>query len=349
MKRVLAFGYFGFGNLGDELLLEAVCAMLTASAHEEPSFVALARTRRERLVPMETMQHPVRLVPRHDPVALFRELMRCDIVVCAGGLFQNRTSSASALYYLGIVGMAQLLGKPVGLLGTEFALSGGVAVFGRWIMGRCALIGIRSTQEAVRAARAMPGAAVERFPDPCFFLADRLHPGDGGARQKKESGALILVLRSPGAAAFASHVNASVRLIKRLGQSDVVLVPFQRYHGRWTDEFLAHRVAAMVPGVRVCLWETPRQVMELFTPARAVIGERFHALVLAAIAGVPFVCVSDDAKLTGFAKDWGAPCRRSLDEVDAGTVAVATVPSRVDHERRELEKRLRQLAVRWAL
>jgi len=344
MRKVVVFGYFGFGNLGDELLLEALCAILSATfTAGEPEVVVLHRTRKVHCARIPPLTNPVRLVPRDNPALLVRELANCDVAVCAGGLFQDRTSKVSALYYLGVVELARVFRKRVVLLGTEFALSGWVAALGRRILRGCAYVGIRSASEVVRAMREMPGVPVARFPDPCFFLMGRMNPAACGARHRQGESRPVLALRSPGAAGFEHEIHSAVCMLARLGWHDPVLVPFSRSGARWSDAALARRIAAAVPGALVRPWERTDDAPGLFADAQVVIAGRFHAMVLAAMAGIPFVCVSRDPKLTGFAVDWNAPHRSSLDEVDAGTVASVVAPERAWAERREIVEQLVRL------
>jgi polysaccharide pyruvyl transferase WcaK-like protein len=52
-----------------------------------------------------------------DPLAVFRAIRRCDLLIFGGGsLLQNATSNRSLLYYLTLIGTANRLGKPVVLL-----------------------------------------------------------------------------------------------------------------------------------------------------------------------------------------------------------------------------------------
>lgn len=107
MARILISGYFGFGNTGDEAVLAAMASHLRSLA-PDVEIAALSAD------PAHTARvHGVRAVPRMRPSAVFAAMRNCDVFVSGGGsLLQDATGPKSVPYYLGLVALARMLGKP---------------------------------------------------------------------------------------------------------------------------------------------------------------------------------------------------------------------------------------------
>ena len=101
MYKILISGYYGFDNIGDESILNAViksirarlpdCA-LTVLSHDP------AGTRKK---------YGVEAVDRMAPLESLRAVRRCDMLISGGGsLLQDVTSSKSLRYYLAIIRLA---------------------------------------------------------------------------------------------------------------------------------------------------------------------------------------------------------------------------------------------------
>ncbi|OGR83166.1 MAG: hypothetical protein A2901_07905 [Elusimicrobia bacterium RIFCSPLOWO2_01_FULL_54_10] len=94
-NRILLAGYYGFGNLGDEILLETYRSQLS------PKFM-------------------VDVLPANRwnfPKILFL-LLKCDVLLFGGGgILQDQTGTLGLWFYLALIFMARLFGKKIVLLG----------------------------------------------------------------------------------------------------------------------------------------------------------------------------------------------------------------------------------------
>ena len=98
-KKILLAGYYGFGNLGDDILLETYLARL------RPRFDV-------------SVLLPGQPVDRWSPRAVVRAVANTDILLFGGGgIFQDKTGSLGLAYYLSLILLARLFGKRVVLLG----------------------------------------------------------------------------------------------------------------------------------------------------------------------------------------------------------------------------------------
>ena len=104
----MVIGYYGYGNMGDEMLFEVVTDTL-----RDLGFEVVA------LYPRSGERPGVRFVKRYDPFAILRELFKSKALVFGGGgIFQDETSFRSMLYYTIVAKLAHLMGKRVILLGS---------------------------------------------------------------------------------------------------------------------------------------------------------------------------------------------------------------------------------------
>lgn len=96
VRRFLILGYTGYGNIGDELMLESARRFLR-SAFQNVVFITLLPDR-----------------GRLNPVHILRSLKKSDgVVLCGGNLFQDETSFRSFLYYWSVVRAALSMNKKV--------------------------------------------------------------------------------------------------------------------------------------------------------------------------------------------------------------------------------------------
>lgn len=99
LKSILAVGYFGYNNFGDELILSIFT---------------------ERLV-----DYKIRVVKKmaFHPIKALIEILKSDAVVFPGGsVFQDETSLRSLLFYSTVIIVASCTGKPVYLLDQGFEI-----------------------------------------------------------------------------------------------------------------------------------------------------------------------------------------------------------------------------------
>lgn len=126
MVRVAVSGYYGFDNTGDEAILLALVSTLRTLAPGVEVTVFSHRPRETRRI------YGVKAVNRWNPLAVCWALFRSDLLLSGGGgLLQDVTGVRSICYYLGVVLLAKLLGKPV----IYYAQGVGPirTRFGRWL------------------------------------------------------------------------------------------------------------------------------------------------------------------------------------------------------------------------
>ncbi|MGN1318350.1 MAG: polysaccharide pyruvyl transferase CsaB [Lachnospirales bacterium] len=108
MIKLLIAGYHGFGNCGDEAILQAMTTNIKAMA-KDVSITALSNKPE-----FTKTEYGINSVQRFKVLAVISAIRNCDIMLSGGGtLLQNGTSTRSLLYYLAIIRAAKFFGKKV--------------------------------------------------------------------------------------------------------------------------------------------------------------------------------------------------------------------------------------------
>ncbi|MFN3286121.1 MAG: polysaccharide pyruvyl transferase CsaB [bacterium] len=330
--RVAIFGYYGFGNLGDEAVLHAMVEHLREALPGVELWVLSGD-------PAETERtHGVRGVPRTDLRAV-RRLFRSSDLVCSGGgsLFQDVTSWRSPLFYGLLHELAR--GTPVlvyaqGIGPLRRRTSRAVT---RRAMEGAAAITVRDQDSADRLRELGVERPVEVVCDPALGLsASASHPQDR---------TLVVSVR-PWPGVSWSRLLEALRRAARQAELQPRVVCLHRVADLSASEELAVQL-----GSDLVVPSSPREALEAVAGARVVVGMRLHALVLAAAAGVPFVGVAYDPKVSSFAAWVEMPCvaANSVDPSElAGQVAALAADLGAPGRLRRKVDSLRPLARRPA-
>ncbi|MDI3472254.1 MAG: hypothetical protein PWQ20_444 [Thermotogaceae bacterium] len=114
VKKIFLFGFYGYGNLGDEILLEKSLRLL--SEYDDISRVTVLSPKIPK-ISGENFKFELSNVSKYDFLKLLKTINSCDLVIGGGGgIFQDETSLRSFLYYSTLVKHALLIKKPVLLL-----------------------------------------------------------------------------------------------------------------------------------------------------------------------------------------------------------------------------------------
>ena len=280
MKKVVISGYYGFNNAGDEAIL---CALLSALRREaarrgeEIAFTVLSAS------PAETAaRHRVAAIGRLHVWQIIRELYSADLFLSGGGgLLQDKTGQGlSVAYYLGLVFLARLLGKPavlyahgIGPVNKKFN-----RLLVRMVANRAARISVRDAASLLALRElGVTRPPVEVTADPTFLLPPAEIPDNKGRKP------LFAVAVRPGAGEenYLPELAAAVdRLAAEYG-AELVLLPMQPA----VDLPVARRLQGMLKAKAVLQEEVPEpeELLGLFAGFDLVISVRLHALIFGAV------------------------------------------------------------------
>lgn len=305
MKIALS-GYYGFDNAGDEALLAAITSSISR-LQPDADFTVFSGN------PGQTSSlHGFHAAYHKNPLAVIRELRTADLLISGGGsIFQDITSALSLPYYIAVVALAKLLGKPV-----VFYAQGVGPInrpFSRFLMrlvaNRVDLITLRDTA----SSRLLLEMGVNRPPlmvtaDPVFSL----QPDETDASWVKNllasygiSGQSLVGVAVRHWPALEGYQSQLARLLDELVQRghQVLFVPMSYPE----DVGESRRVAGLMERDAVILDQhlTSQQHLALIDHMGLMIAVRLHALIFAANRGIPFAGIAYDPKVEAFLQSFG--------------------------------------------
>lgn len=321
--RFLLSGYYGFGNLGDEALLEVIVAQLRTRFPGCGIEVLSADPEHT------TRVYGVEAAPRMDLRAVAAAIGRADIVLSGGGgLLQNGTSLRSLLYYTGIIRTALQRKKIVVIFAQSI---GPLDSLGKRMVTqlcrRVRLATVRDARSHELLTRLLPGVPVEQTADP-VFLYEPVAPLDPlptlGIDESAGPIAFVSIRKSAQTEKTTKLVAQAVdRLAQRWGVQ-TVFVPL----GGAADAEISTTVIRRCRSTPVLLPECDlATVSALIARSSLVIGMRLHALILAAARRVPFLALVYDPKVGALLEDLQYPLAPlwSIDEKNATVDAAALI------------------------
>ncbi len=292
--RVLLSGYYGYGNGGDEALLVTLLQMLPPQV--EPVVLSAQPEVTQRL-------YGVNACDRWHLGQVLTELRRSRGLIWGGGsLIQDSTSIASPLYYLGLMSLAQGLGR------QTLAWAQGVGPLRRWwvrwlagqVFRRCTQVTVRDTPAAQQLQGW--GRSVLLAPDPVWALQDQPYPPLGDLPAPR-----IAVALRPHRYLTPAWLDVIIKALQQFQQATgvwVVLVPFQPATdmalATQLQQFLGERVSIIQP-------DHPAQLKGVFRGIELVVTMRYHGLVMGAAAGCRCFSLSYDPKVSQLQQELAMP------------------------------------------
>jgi len=311
-RYVYIWGYLGFDNLGDDLILHAVLRVLDRELPPDVHLVVGTRNPRTFRPPDElgfltARGRRIVGIRRMNPFAVARALAYAAASLSlGGGLFQDRTSRQSMVYYMLHLAMGQLRG-----IRHTWVLSQSIpeirsGFFRDWLVDQLRRTDLTILRDPASAERLRLWSGSELNPvlstDLTLWERPELPP------PILESGLIGINLRPlPG-----THEKADRDTIQDLTDS---LVPFIKAQGLRVRYLIAEPDSDELPmrKLQECL---DPEIFEVATisahdPSAALSGlsgliaMRYHVQVLAVLGGYPFFGISYAEKTAAWLEDLG--------------------------------------------
>lgn len=298
MANILVSGYYGFNNAGDEAILGG---MIQAVRAVDPSatFTVISGTAAQT-----RSLHQVEAISRGDFRNIWRAMRRVDLLISGGGsLLQDVTGYRSIPYYLGVVSMAKLWGRPVMFYGQGVGPVTGL--IGRSLIPLVGNLVDRVTVRDRDSARALQALGVRRPPievtaDAALALGpadpERVRPllREWGVPLDGRPLLGVSVRAWQGTGQMEAALAQGLDQFARETGAHLVFIPMQFPHDIQAARPIVARLAAPATLVEAPL--TYRQVQALVGCCDLLVGMRYHSLVFAAMNGVPMLGLSYDPK-----------------------------------------------------
>ncbi|MFC1571787.1 polysaccharide pyruvyl transferase CsaB [Candidatus Margulisiibacteriota bacterium] len=298
--RVLISGYYGFGNVGDEAVLQSIVQGLP-----EYDLTVLSA------VPALTEDiFKIKTIYRFGWLKILRTMLRTDLFISGGGtLFQNITSQRSLLYYLGLVLLAKLFRKKVVVLGQGFGPLKGIftRLLTRFILNKVDLIMLRDKNSFDAAQKlGIRKPRMELTADPTATLA--LTSAEEGKKIlslegiKKDKRPLVgVVLRKPVRGLAENFIRVVAETADWLATTHNYYPVFILY--KYPDDIdITSKVMKLMEQdssiiFRVC---QAKEMLALTSQLDLLVGMRLHSLIFATMNSVPALGLSYDPKVSAF-------------------------------------------------
>lgn len=319
--KIVLSGYFGFDNLGDEAILEAVCERLRALS-PTGEILALSHT---TPAPEESL---FTAIPRLSPWAIWRALQGADLFISGGGsLLQDVTGPGSIPYYLGVLEMARLAGVPRMILaqGVGPLNSGWSRRAVGHVLSGVDVITVRDQASAeLLSACGVPKERIGLTVDP--VLGMRASPVSVGESLLEEWGLeaqlpIVAVSIRPWKSWLEKQLKSFSAVLAQCAQmwgAQILLLPFHHPGDGWILDELAQCLVARPEGQRprVFLAQadlTPKEMMAVLERVDLLVGMRLHALIMAAAVHTPAIGIVYDPKIAAFAEKAHLPTLSSVE------------------------------------
>lgn len=307
---VLISGYYGFGNLGDEAILESIISELEKTVSKENIVVLSNDPERHRKT------FGVAAVDRWKLASLVGLLPKAKLFISGGGgLFQDTNSPGSTIYYGGQIALARAFGA------HPFIFAQGLGPLNSQTGKMATQLAAKLSQDVTvrdKASMAMLekwNVKAELTADPVWTLDETPLP-DSVAKQIdtiRSGNALIVGLSLRNSHNFSERRREILlaTLLKALPEdAALVLLPLQKeqdlpqlepFMKGWQ---LAGRKALLLD---VSALERPSQWVSLMRQFDLVVAMRLHALIFALKEGVPVMGLTYDAKVEHVLNQFGQP------------------------------------------
>ena len=322
--NVVMSGYYGFSNTGDDAILESICQGVRA-ASDEVELTVLSKDPE-----LTRKQYGLNAVPRFNFLKVISALKKSDLLLSGGGsLLQDTTSTRSLVYYLSVMNLARMLGKPVMLYANGIGPVRKDANRSRVrkVVEQAAAVTLRdhsSAQELREMGVKRPDLLVTA--DPVF----RLESADP-ARAKQllaqtglpEGRDFVAVSVRDWAAAekFPTGMAALCDHLRREYDAEVLFMLMQPEVDRGMTESVRKEMKETSYVLDVPA--TPREMMAVLGQAKLCLAMRLHTLIFAARMAVPTMGLVYDPKVENYLQELELPSAGHVERFDASAAIAA--------------------------
>lgn len=290
MKTVFLFGYYGYDNLGDDLILESIVNTLNNQFKFKVLTYNYEKTHKvDNVVP----------VSRSKFSRIIHEIFTSDIIASGGGsLLQDATSSKSLYFYLGLIILGKIFRKKTIFLFNGIGPINGVfnKKLVKWVLSKVDRIILRDNQSKELLTKLGITSNVEVVGDAVFLNDHEVKK----TYQEKESSKLVIISLRPWKNFDRIKILETSKLINSLqsiGYS-VELLPLMM-----PDDYEILSEIAKDNNVKIIdFHDKQEKLFKKIESAHVLIGERLHSLIIASICETPFIGIEYDPKIEGYCK-----------------------------------------------
>lgn len=307
MKKILLAGYYGFGNLGDEAILEMAIKQILEITDRKNITVLSGNKEVTRT------KYNVNTIDRYNVFSIVNQLMKSDALVFGGGsLLQDITSKRSIYYYLFLIRLAKLMNNKVIMLsqgiGPIVNEKSKKAVQSTLGLVDYITVRDRHSKEFLESF-GMDSNKISLSTDPVI----NLRAGENYIFKHSGRKKVCFSLRNWKNTDVSQKISKlALKLIEN--NIECCFIPF--YYNE--DLELIDEVEKSIGDKAVYYKEklTTNEAFDIIKGMDVLVGVRLHSLIFAAAANVPFVAVSYDHKVDHFVSSVNMKVACSIDNID---------------------------------
>lgn len=307
MKNILLAGYYGFGNLGDEAILEMVLKQLLEITARE-NITVLSGNKDET-----SNKYNINTIDRYNVLSIIKRLKTSNALVFGGGsLLQDVTSKRSIYYYLFLIKLAKLMGNKVVMLsqGIGPILNEKSRKITSNTLNKVDFISVRDKQsKEFLEDIGVDKNKISLSADPVInFRSDEKQENKNEDKKK-----VCFSLRNWKNANVSGKISS---VAEKLTENNIEchFIPF--YYNE--DLELVNEIEKNIGEVATYYKErlSTNEAYDIIKNMNLLVGVRLHSLIFAASADVPFVAVSYDHKVDHFVESVNMNVACSIDDID---------------------------------
>jgi len=285
-------GYYGYGNTGDDDLLNQTLRLIRATDNEATIRVAFPAT------PRSPLPDGVIATSRFSTHEIVSALRQSDLIVFGGGgIFQDQTSLKSLIYYVSLVFGARLFGLPVVLLGQGISRPKRLISrqLIRWALSQCSWIGCRDNDSLMELRRLTDTTKG-------ILTADLAFANRSPQIHSIHRPYIALSIRKP------NHELNWAPIAHFITNSPLPILGLS-FESPGDDAAIKSAFdSAQIPYPTITSLQHnfPRTSLSDGVP-ELVVAMRYHACVWAALNGTPFLALAYDDKVISIANELGQP------------------------------------------
>ena len=288
-KKIVISGYYGFNNFGDELILSILIQHIKQLNTE---ITVLSSN-----PPKTSKEYLVNSIYTFNFKEIFTTIKNADILISGGGsLLQDATSIKSLLYYLFVIFIALIYSKNVVIFAQGIGpIKNPVAKLAtKLLLKHCKYISVRDSNS--KSLLNSWNINADLLCDPAFSLINQ---------SSTNSGIIGVQLREfPSLNRDLLQAIAN-QIIKNFKDKKIKILSLQNSIDYNICEEFEKILKEICPDIKTEI--VSNDIIKNIQALEYLIAMRYHALLIAAKAGVKSIAINYDIKVENFAKDCNIP------------------------------------------
>lgn len=305
MKNILLAGYYGFGNLGDEAILEMFLDIFENSSNINNVTVLSGNSEETK------KRYNVDAIDRYDIFGVISNLKKSDALVFGGGsLLQDVTSKRSLFYYLSIISIAKIFRKKVVLLSQGIGPIVHKENYKKLskVLRKVDIITVRDYRSVeILESMNIDKNKIRFSADPVININHNINNFSNSDKKK-----VCFSLRNWKDVNMIDYICSVVNKLYQNGIESTFICFHYNIDSLLLDE-LQKRIGDKAIFIKDRL--TTEKALDIISESDVVVGVRLHALILSASVFVPFIALSYDPKIDEFLKCFDLKSFTNMDKM----------------------------------